>query len=151
MSPQHNNLFSFLIKLAKIVLFIICTICWVFQSLPLLKVYLDGKHVELKKIHIASELTLPHLLFCNRFPFTQAGLSSLGQQFNRDSVLSYLRQWLDPSLGANPPEDSLAVPLSELDRQQAEQTIAQLLPNGRLKQRLEQLMPQCGEMASLLI
>uniref|UniRef100_A0A915LP65 Uncharacterized protein n=1 Tax=Meloidogyne javanica TaxID=6303 RepID=A0A915LP65_MELJA len=112
---------------------------------------LDGKHVELKKIHIASELTLPHLLFCNRFPFTQAGLSSLGQQFNRDSVLSYLRQWLDPSLGANPPEDSLAVPLSELDRQQAEQTIAQLLPNGRLKQRLEQLMPQCGEMASLLI
>jgi len=45
----------------------------------------------------------------------------------------------------------LAVPLSELDRQQAEQTIAQLLPNGRLKQRLEQLMPQCGEMASLLI
>nr|CAD2160843.1 unnamed protein product [Meloidogyne enterolobii] len=148
MSPQQNNLFSFLIKLAKIVLFIICTICWVFQSLPLLKVYLDGKHVELKKIHIASELTLPHLLFCNRFPFTQAGLSSLGQQFNRDSVLSYLRQWLDPSLGANPPEDSLAVPLSDLDRQQAEQTIAQLLPNGRLKQRLEQLMPQCGEMVS---
>jgi len=45
----------------------------------------------------------------------------------------------------------LAVPLSDLDRQQAEQTIAQLLPNGRLKQRLEQLMPQCGEMASLLI
>jgi len=50
MSPQHNNLFSFLIKLAKIVLFIICTICWVFQSLPLLSVYLDGKHVELKKM-----------------------------------------------------------------------------------------------------
>uniref|UniRef100_A0A914MBQ4 Uncharacterized protein n=1 Tax=Meloidogyne incognita TaxID=6306 RepID=A0A914MBQ4_MELIC len=109
------------------------------------------KGLLFKTNHIASELTLPHLLFCNRFPFTQAGLSSLGQQFNRDSVLSYLRQWLDPSLGANPPEDSLAVPLSDLDRQQAEQTIAQLLPNGRLKQRLEQLMPQCGEMASLLI
>src|SRR5687768_15552222 len=88
----------------------------------------------------ASHLVLPQLLFCNRFPFTQAGLASLGQQFNRDSVLAYLRQWLDPSLGAAPPDDPLAGPLADADRQQAEQTIAQLLPNGRLKQRLEQLM-----------
>ncbi|KAF7638137.1 hypothetical protein Mgra_00002363 [Meloidogyne graminicola] len=148
MSSSTNNLFSFLIKFLKILIFIICIIYWVFQSLPIIKIYLDGKQIEQKKIYIANELTLPHLLFCNRFPFTQAGLSSLGQQFNRDFVLSYLRQWLDPSIGVNSPEDSLAIPLNEQDKQQAEQTIAQLLPNGRLKQRLEQLMPQCQEMVS---
>ncbi|KAL3073266.1 hypothetical protein niasHT_036608 [Heterodera trifolii] len=41
----------------------------------------------------AQHLALPHLLFCNRFPFTQVGLASLGAQFNRDFVLAYLRQW----------------------------------------------------------
>uniref|UniRef100_A0A914IC15 Transmembrane protein n=1 Tax=Globodera rostochiensis TaxID=31243 RepID=A0A914IC15_GLORO len=102
----------------------------------------------------AEHLALPHLLFCNRFPFTQAGLASLGAQFNRDFVLAYLRQWLDPSVGFGLPADDDAAmaggiaQLSADDRTTAEATIAQLLPNGRLKQRLEQLMPQCQDMVS---
>ncbi|KAL3114227.1 hypothetical protein niasHT_014071 [Heterodera trifolii] len=55
---------------------------------------------------------------------------------------------LDPSVGVGVPDDALpnVAQLRAEDRTAAEATIAQLLPNGRLKQRLEQLMPQCQDM-----
>ncbi|KAL3073267.1 hypothetical protein niasHT_036609 [Heterodera trifolii] len=57
---------------------------------------------------------------------------------------------LDPSVGVGVPDDALpnVAQLGAEDRTAAEATIAQLLPNGRLKQRLEQLMPQCQDMVS---
>uniref|UniRef100_A0A183BJK2 Uncharacterized protein n=1 Tax=Globodera pallida TaxID=36090 RepID=A0A183BJK2_GLOPA len=149
--PMPSNL---PLSLTKSGLFTLCTVCWLLQSLPALFLYLEGADFVKRRSVPAEHLALPHLLFCNRFPFTQAGLASLGAQFNRDFVLAYLRQWLDPSVGFGlPADDDAAMPggiaqLSADDRTTAEATIAQLLPNGRLKQRLEQLMPQCQDMVS---
>ncbi|KAI6202845.1 hypothetical protein M3Y94_00487500 [Aphelenchoides besseyi] len=89
-------------------------------------------------------LDLPSILFCNKFPFTQAGLDRLGSAFNTPPVVDYLQNWLDPSY-ANSPERRQQNTSSS---QQAEITISQTLLGQAFKERLDSLLISCIEVIS---
>ncbi|KAI6178159.1 hypothetical protein M3Y98_00470700 [Aphelenchoides besseyi] len=125
-------------------LLITCAILWAAHTFYFVVQYLQNyeKTTFVRNSH--DRLDLPSILFCNKFPFTQAGLDRLGSAFNTPPVVDYLQNWLDPSY-ANSPERRQQNTSSS---QQAEITISQTLLGQAFKERLDSLLISCIEVVS---
>ncbi|KAI6230068.1 hypothetical protein M3Y99_01097300 [Aphelenchoides fujianensis] len=125
-------------------LLLTCAVLWAAHTFYFVAQYLQ--HYEQTTFVRTSHdrLEMPSLLFCNKFPFTQAGLDRLGSAFNTPPVVEYLQNWLDSSYAASPARREQNTSSS----QQAELTISSTLLGQAFKEHLDSLLISCIEVIS---